>query len=112
MANCEDFKTETTAMHELMALLGIGMEQTLKGQPELASRGIEYCWDKSKYEFRKHNNLMSGKANFEKRVMTALKSAMLRRSRAFQRKAKRLQAGVSQAHRWVRGRGRGAVCRH
>ena len=31
MSNCEDFKTETTAMHELMELLGIGMEQTPKG---------------------------------------------------------------------------------
>jgi hypothetical protein len=56
LANCEDFKTETTAMHELVALLGMGMEQTPKGHPELAGRGIEYCWGKSKYEFRKHNN--------------------------------------------------------
>ena len=30
MAKCEDFKTETTAMHELIAVLGIGMEQTPK----------------------------------------------------------------------------------
>ena len=64
MANCEEFKTETTAMHELMALLGIGMEQTSKGHPELAGRGIEYCWGKGKYGFRKHNNFVSGKENF------------------------------------------------
>ena len=36
-------------MHELMAVLGIGMEQTPKGYPELAGRGVEYCWGKSKY---------------------------------------------------------------
>ena len=87
MPNCEDFKTEITAMHELMEPLGIWMEQTPKGHPELAGRGIEYCWGKSKYEFRKHNNFVSGKENFEKRVMTALKSVTLRRSRAFLRKA-------------------------
>ena len=87
MAKCEDFQDETTAMHELMELLGIGMEQTPKGHPELAGRGIEYCWGKSKYEFRKHNNFVSSKANFELRVMTALKSVTLRRARAFLRKA-------------------------
>jgi hypothetical protein len=87
MANCEDFTTETTAMHKLMALLGIGMEQTSKGHLELAGRGIEYCWSKGKYGFRKHNNFVSSKENFEKRVTTALKSVMLRRSRAFQQKA-------------------------
>ena len=87
MPNCEDFKTEITAMHELMEPLGIGMEQTPKGHPELAGRGIEYYWGKSKYEFRKHNNFVSGKENFEKRVMTALKSVTLRHSRVFLRKA-------------------------
>ena len=58
-----------------------------KGHPELAGRGIEYYWGKSKYEFRKHMNFVSGKENFEKRVVTALKSVTLRRSRAFLRKA-------------------------
>ena len=74
-------------MHELMAVLGIGMEQTPKAHPELAGRGIEYCWGKSKYEFRKHNNFVSSKENFEKRVMAALGSVTLKRSRAFLRKA-------------------------
>jgi hypothetical protein len=41
----------------------------------------------SKYEFRNHSNFVSGKENFEKRVMTALKSVALRRLLAFLRKA-------------------------
>jgi hypothetical protein len=61
-------------MYELMAVLGIGMKQTPEGHPELAGRGVEYCWGKSKYEFRKHNNFVSSKENFEKRVMAALAS--------------------------------------
>ena len=87
MAKCDDFKDETTAMHGLMAVLGIWMEQTPKGHPELAGRGVEYCWGKSKYEFRKHNNFVSSKENFEKRVMAALASVTLKRSRAYLHKA-------------------------
>jgi hypothetical protein len=87
MAKCEDFKHETTAMHGLMAVLGIWMEQTPKGHPELAGRGVECCWGKSKYEFRKNNSCVSSKENFEKRVMAALASVTLKRSRAYLRKA-------------------------
>lgn len=36
MAACEDFKTETTAIHDLMHLLGVEMDQTPKCHPELA----------------------------------------------------------------------------
>ena len=115
MPNCEDFKTEITAMHELMELLGIGMEQTPKGHPELAGRGIEYYWGKSKYEFRKHNNFVSGKENFEKRVMNALNLTKVGDAASLasvSAQGKRLQPGLPHAHRWVRCRGRGAVCRH
>ena len=44
ISNCEDFKEETTAMHDLAALLGVEMDKTPKGHPELAGRGVEYCW--------------------------------------------------------------------
>jgi hypothetical protein len=87
MAECEDFKTETTAMHDLMEVLGVEMDQTPKCHPELAGRGVEYCWGKSKYEHRKHNTLAAGKAPFEKRVHAALESVGLSRSRSFLRKA-------------------------
>ena len=109
MAKCEDFKTETTAMHELMAVLGIGMEQSPKGHPELAGRGMEYCWGKSKYEHRKHNNFVSSKENFEKRVMAALGSVTLKRSRAFLRKAN----DYKRAYRMlIDGAGVGAVAQY
>jgi hypothetical protein len=74
-------------MYELMAVLGIGMKQTPEGHPELAGRGVEYCWGKSKYEFRKHNNFVSSKENFEKRFMAALASVTIKGSRVYLRKA-------------------------
>jgi hypothetical protein len=74
-------------MHELMAVLGIGMEQTPKGHSELAGRCVEYCWGKSKCEIRKHSNFVSSKENFEKRVMAASASETLKRSRAYLHKA-------------------------
>ena len=50
-------------------------------------RGIEYCWGKSKCEFCKNSNFVSGKENFKKRVMAALASVTLRRSQKYLRKA-------------------------
>ena len=63
------------------------MEKTPEGHPELAGRCIEYCWGKSKCEFCKNSNFVSGKENFKKRVMAALVSVTLRRSRKYLRKA-------------------------
>ena len=87
MARCEDFQNETTAMHELMGLLGVEMDQTPKGHPELAGRGVEYCWGKSKYTFRHINKYSPNKEVFEKAVRKALQSVSLQSSRRFLRKA-------------------------
>ena len=87
MAECEDFKTETTAMHDLMEVLGVEMDQTPKCHPEVAGRGMEYCWGKGKYEYRKHNTFAAGKVPFEKRVHAALESVDVTRLRKFLRKA-------------------------
>ena len=87
MARCEDFRNEATAMHELMGLLGVEMGQTPKGHPELAGRGIEFCWGKAKYTFRHINKYSYTKHIFEKTVREVLKSVTLQRSRRFLRKA-------------------------
>jgi hypothetical protein len=79
------------------------MEQTPKGDLELACRGVECIWGKRKFEFRKHSNLVSSKENFEKRVMVASASVTPRRSRAYHAQGEALQAGVPHAQRWARG---------
>ena len=86
-AKCGDFKTETTAMHQLPTVLGIGIKQTPKGNLELARRGVEYFPCKRKYKLRKYSNFISSRKKFEKRVMAALASVTLKRSQAYLRKA-------------------------
>jgi hypothetical protein len=87
MASCEDFREETTAMHEFMELLDVEIEQTPKGHPELAGCGVEYGWGKSKMTFRHTNDYSSNKVAFEKCVRQSIASVTLERARRFLRKA-------------------------
>ena len=74
-------------MHELLELLGVEMVKTPKGHPELAGRGVEFCWGKWKYAFRHINKYSSIRNVFKKTVMEALPAVTLVRARRFLRKA-------------------------
>ena len=90
MAQCRDFQNEPTAMEELTELLGHKQEKTPKKHPEVAGRGIEYCWGKAKMTFRHNNNYSSNAKNLEGRVRDALDPSAiltLERARKFNRKA-------------------------
>ena len=87
ISNCEDFKEETTAMHDLAELLGVEMDKTPKGHPELAGRGVEYCWGKAKMTFRHINSYSPHKVVFKQCVLKALESVTLERAQLFLRKA-------------------------
>lgn len=85
-----DYQNEPTAMQELTESLGHKQEKTPKKHPEIAGRGIEYCWGKSKMTFRHNNNYSSNARNLEERVSAALDTASvltIERTRKFQRKA-------------------------
>ena len=45
-------QNEKSAMAAFAEELGIGVDATPKGYCEIAGRGIEYCWGKSKLYFR------------------------------------------------------------
>ena len=80
--NCEDFRNETTEIAELLAKLGVQMEQTPRKHPELAGEGVEYSWGKGKLEFRRSNDYNPNAASLERRVRAALDSStVLTRSR-------------------------------
>ena len=90
LARCADFQNEPTAMQELTEDLGHVQEKTPKKHPEIAGRGVEYCWGKSKVHFRHNNNYSSNAANLEERVKESMNTAdvlTLGRVRKFQRKA-------------------------
>ena len=90
LAQCRDFQNEPTAMEELTELLGHKQEKTPKKHPEIAGRGIEYCWGKAKMTFRHNNNYSPNAKNLEGRVRDALDSSTvltLERARKFNRKA-------------------------
>jgi hypothetical protein len=73
-------------MHEMLTELGIGMEQTPRCHPELAGRGIEYCWGKAKLDFRRTNDFNPQKEAIERRVVQSLQ-VPLALARKFARKA-------------------------
>ena len=52
LGSCPDFRNEKSAMAEFAEQLGIVTDATPKGYCEIAGRGIEYCWGKSKLYFR------------------------------------------------------------
>ncbi|KAJ1427294.1 hypothetical protein B484DRAFT_396149 [Ochromonadaceae sp. CCMP2298] len=73
LARCVDFKTETTALQELLESRGHILVTSVKCHPELAGCGIEYSWGKSKLEFRKKNNCTGKKrCNLKDRVASSL----------------------------------------
>jgi hypothetical protein len=53
---CWDFANEKTALQELVESRGHILRMGVKGHPEMAGRGIEYCWGKSKQKFRRDIN--------------------------------------------------------
>jgi hypothetical protein len=73
-------------MNELMAVLGLRMEQEPKGYPKLAGRGAECFWARVITSYASIIKLVSSKENFEKRVMAVLSSVTPKRSRAYLRK--------------------------
>jgi len=75
LARCADFQNEPTAMQELTEDLGHVQEKTPKKHPEIAGRGVEYCWGKSKVHFRHNNNYSSNAANLEERVKESMNTA-------------------------------------
>ena len=90
LARCADFQNEPTAMQELTEDLGHVQEKTPKKHPEIAGRGVEYCWGKSKVHFRHNNNYSPNATNLEERVKESMNTAdvlTLGRVRKFQRKA-------------------------
>ena len=60
---------------------------TPKKHPEIAGRGVEYGWGKSKYEFRHSNDYSPNSEAFEKRVRYSLLSVTLARARKYLRRA-------------------------
>ena len=54
--NCWDFSHEKTALQELVESRGHILRMGVKGNPEMAGKGIEYCWGKSKQKFRRDVN--------------------------------------------------------
>ena len=56
LENCLDFAHEKTALQELLESRGHILRMGVKGHPEMAGKGIEYCWGKSKQKFRRDVN--------------------------------------------------------
>ena len=56
LEHCLDFANEKTALQELVESRGHILRMGVKGHPEMAGKGIEYCWGKSKQKFRREVN--------------------------------------------------------
>ena len=49
-------KNETTQLMFILDLLNVRLILTPKGHPEIAGRGVEYCWGYAKLRFRRDFN--------------------------------------------------------
>ena len=91
LSQCQDFLNEKTLLEQLVTDLGHILEKSPKCHPELAGAGIEYCWGKSKREYRKINSgdQKTMCAEQRARVLSCLSPEVLprRRLRKFDRKA-------------------------
>ena len=56
LSHCSDFKFERSALQDLVESRGHILLISVKCHPECAGAGIEYCWGKLKFEFRKRNH--------------------------------------------------------
>ena len=54
-----DFVRETSELADSFTSRGNGFVLSVKCHPEMAGKGIEYCWGKSKYHFRRYTNTES-----------------------------------------------------
>ena len=89
LGQCDDFKNEKTQLMYILDLLGVQLILTPKCHPEIAGRGVEYCWGYSKIRFRgEFNNAVV--SNLKKNVIKSLDREVitLGRVRKFARKAR------------------------
>jgi hypothetical protein len=90
LSSCIDFIDEKTLLEQLLEDLGHILEKSPKCHPELAGVGIEYCWGKSKYNYRRINRGTQVEMCREqrKRVLASMSPDVLpkRRLRKFDRK--------------------------
>ena len=56
LKKCSDFKNETTQLMYILDLLDVRLILTPKCHPEIAGRGVEYCWGYAKLRFRRDFN--------------------------------------------------------
>ena len=50
---CEDFQNEETQLEYIGRLIGVKIELSPKGHPEISAYGVEYSWGFSKRRYRK-----------------------------------------------------------
>ena len=89
LGQCDDFKNEKTQLMYILDLLGVQLILTPKCHPEIAGRGVEYCWGYSKMRFRgEFNDAIA--SNLKKNVIKSLDREVitLGRVRKFARKAR------------------------
>ena len=91
LESCLDFAHEKTALQELVESRGHILRMGVEGHPEMAGKGIEYCWGKSKQKFRRDvNDRMQAHlhANIVKCFSRSEKFLPLSRCRKFARKCR------------------------
>lgn len=89
LSHCKDFANEVSRLEELVRSRGHILQMSPKGHCELAGNGIEYCWGKAKYFFRRSKRARTGDA-FQSLIDDALseENLPLNRVRKFARKAR------------------------
>ena len=89
LQRCNDFKNEKTQLMFILDLLNVTLILTPKCHPEIAGRGVEYCWGYAKLRFRRDFNDAIAK-NLKANTMKSLDRDVIttNRVRKFARKTR------------------------
>jgi hypothetical protein len=71
LAARDDFRNQPTVIERDVLAAGHLLIASPRYHPEMAGGGIEYCWGKAKWCFRRHVNDLEGK-NLERNILIAL----------------------------------------
>eukprot|EP00873_Tetraselmis_striata_P027840 jgi/Tetstr1/448104/TSEL_035402.t1 len=88
LGNLEDFKSEKSALEELVHSRGHILLMSPKGHPELAGKGVEYAWGAAKLLFRKINDCKVKNLHINILRVMDTDYLTLERCRKFARKAR------------------------
>jgi len=96
LSRCLDFVEEKTALETLLLDRGHLLIMSPKGHPELAGLGVEYCWGKSKRDYRQLNDCVP--RHLHDNIVKSFACLDVARCRRFARRSREYKRAYARVH--------------